>query len=121
MQLRKRLLGVISFVPLLYTAFFAVALWWWANVLDVSKMTDATPLRIGFGAVMAMHLLVLGLMIGLTIYYIRLVVADPQLSADRKTVWILGILFLNPLAFPVAYYVHVKSRNGSIGENSQSD
>lgn len=94
----KIILGVLSFSPILYLGIFIQHL---APTL-VSQGT-AWPF---FWAFVATHLTMMALCFFLFIYYLVKAANNKELGED-KTMWILALIFLNGVAWPVYWYFNI--------------
>lgn len=97
-KIGKIILGVLSIWPILYFGFF-------------TQVMVPRILQDGFeGPYMAtfliVHLLTLLLCAVLFFVYLLKVIRNPKLGSQR-TGWILGVIFLNGVAWPVYWYLHI--------------
>ena len=64
------------------------------------------------------HFATILLVIGLLIFYVRHVFRNPQLTSEQKSLWIIVLLFGNPIAMPIYWYHYVLSGEKRCQEGS---
>jgi hypothetical protein len=96
-------------LPVIYVAFFAAAVFWWAFVFDPSEGRHPRLFLAAFWTVFAAHISVLLLMAGLAIYFLsgrRAASASPA----EKVVWPVTLVFFNFLTYPLFYFFYIRPR-----------
>lgn len=94
----KIILGVLSFSPILYLGVFTQYI-----IPTLMRQGTAWPY---FWELVATHLTMMVLCFFLFIYYLVKVVNNQELG-ENKTMWILGLIFLNGVAWPVYWYFNI--------------
>lgn len=108
MKRKERVLGVLSFVPILYMGFFVCFLLWWFFVFDPSRGTNARAALLAFYALVVVHGTVMLLMLGLSAYFIYIVKAAPNMEEWEKVFWSVALITVNLIAYPVFYFLYVR-------------
>ena len=105
---KKRLLGVLSFWPLIYLFLFLTALSIEIYLLFTHK--NIAPLyTVGFLiAFVVFHLFTIVESLGLTIYYSVLVFENDKIPKNVKFLWVVGFIFGNVIFLPVYWYLFIR-------------
>ena len=100
----KLILGVVTFLPLLYIIFFSFTF----DKLFV--FDDPTYFFMNFqkfSILVILHLFSILLTIGLLIFYISNVFKNEKVPRDKKKQWALIIFFGHVIAMPIYWYINI--------------
>lgn len=97
------ILGVFSVWPVVYYGFF-IQMILPAILQSEDPFTTAKDY-------LPIHLLTILLSLFLFFYYLVKVVRNKELG-EQKVWWVLGIIFLNAVAWPVYWYLHIWKKRG---------
>lgn len=107
---QKVLLGTLSFIPLIsIIAYFVIMFKFVFGVMANQEHGLAEPTELFTAFLPAIILIVLGALIGtfLFIYFLILAIKDKSSSDNDRILWVLLLVLISPLAFPLYWYVRL--------------
>lgn len=97
-KIKTIILGVFSAWPVVYYGFFT-------QMILPTIVQSEDPLTAA-KAYLPVHLLTLLLCFILFFYYLVKVIRNKELG-EQKVWWVLGVIFLNGVAWPVYWYLYI--------------
>lgn len=107
---QKVLLGILSFIPLISViAYFGIMFKFVFGVMVKQDQGLVEPTEFLSTFLPAIILIVLGALIGtfLFIYFLILAIKDKSSSDNDRILWVLLLVLISPLAFPLYWYVRL--------------
>ncbi len=122
----KILLGILSFLPIALLIFMFIYMFMYfipEMIMLEERGVEPEPQSIikTFGSFFVFIILINVLYLGFMIYFIVHVVKDKAASSEDRLLWILLLIFLNIIVFPIYWYFRIwKPRSvGSSGVDTQ--
>lgn len=108
----KILLGIFSIIPIALLIFMFIYLFMYfiPEMIKLDELgTEPDPRSIiqTFGSFFVFIVLINVLYLGFMIYFIVHVVKDPSASSEDRLLWILLLIFLNIIVFPIYWYFRI--------------
>jgi len=105
---RKLLIGAASFFPIVYIAAFLIVVFSVFAASNGGAHKEGSPsLVMLFPILIVLHLFTMFLIYALMAFYIYVIIKKEAFSALKKTVWIVVLFFLNFLAMPIFWQLHI--------------
>ncbi len=118
---QKVLLGILSFIPLISIITYLVIMFKFVFNVMANKGQDlAEPTEFLSSFMPALILVVIGALLGtfLFIYFLILAIKDKSSKENDRILWVLLLVLISPLAFPLYWYVRLWTNpNFSTEEN----
>jgi uncharacterized membrane protein len=118
---QKILLGILSFIPLISIITYLVIMFKFVFNVMANKGQDlAEPTEFLSSFLPAIILVVIGALLGtfLFIYFLILAIKDKSSKENDRILWVLLLVLVSPLAFPLYWYVRLWTNpNFSTEEN----
>jgi hypothetical protein len=114
-DLLKTLLGGATLLPLLYMIVF---MGFMILAFGASVSGNASEPPINFSVLFGLHLSIMVLSVGLTIFYIVNVFKNDQVEKDKKVLWAVVLFLGGIIAMPIYWYLYFwKEKGGNGGQN----
>jgi hypothetical protein len=107
---QKILLGILSFIPLISIITYLVIMFKFVFNVMANKGQDlAEPTEFLSSFLPAIILVVIGALLGtfLFIYFLILAIKDKSSKENDRILWVLLLVLVSPLAFPLYWYVRL--------------
>ena len=108
----KILLGILSLVPIALLIFMFAYMFMYfipemIRLEELGAEPDAKSIIQTFGSFFVFIILINVLYLGFMIYFIVHVVKDKNASSEDRLLWILLLIFLNIIVFPIYWYFRI--------------
>ncbi len=96
-KLFKLMLGILTVLPIFYLIFF------------IMNFVNFPDLGIDFDLMFDLHVAVIFLLFGLTIYYLIHIFSTKRLEGEQRILWAILFFVGNIMVYPVYWYLHIWS------------
>ena len=106
----KIVLGFLTILPLIYfVVFISYVVVTISGALRSGGAPGDLPIFPNFYVLFVLHMIVMILLIGLTIFYIVNVFRNDRVHENRKVLWAVVLFMGNIFAMPIYWYLHIWS------------
>jgi hypothetical protein len=98
---RKLALGIVTILPSIYCLTFLVVM------LSALVLAWRPPLE-SFFLLAIFHIVIIFLLVGLAIFYVRHAFTNRALKPEEKTLWITVLLLGNVVAMPIYWWYYIR-------------